>query len=119
MADQGVLMTTMTWGANLTETAMAIPVSTVRTIRDEVLRVTFAGVDWAEGVNQSAFKVLREMLKRVDRLSQEGVDGFDAVTGAISRVIRGSGGSPHLPDGRRMHLEWRPARFGATGASHL
>jgi hypothetical protein len=91
MAEQGVLMTTMAWGANLTETAMAIPVGGARALRDEVFRATFAGVDWVEGMNQSAFKVLRETLKRVDKLSQEGVNGLDAVTGAIARVIRGSG----------------------------
>jgi hypothetical protein len=91
MAEQGVLMTTMAWGANLTETAMAIPVGTARAIRDEIFRATYAGVDMVEGFNQSSFKVLREMIKRMDRFSQEGINGLDALAGSLARVIRGSG----------------------------
>ena len=62
-----------------------------RAIRDELFRATYTGVDWVEGINQSSFKVVREMVLRVDKLSQEAVDGLDSVTGAVSKVIRGSG----------------------------
>ena len=90
MAEQGVLMATMTCGANLTEKAMAVPLGAARAIRDEVFRATSAGVDFVEGINQSSFKIVREMLKRVDRLSLEAVDGLDSVAASVSRVIRGS-----------------------------
>jgi hypothetical protein len=89
--EAGVFMTVLGSGANLSEKAMGVPLGVTRTIRDELFRATFAGVDWVEGVQQSSFKVLREMLQRMDKLSQEAVDGLDAVTGAVSRTIRGSG----------------------------
>jgi len=91
MAEQGVLMTTVTFGANLTEKAMGVPLGAARAVRDEVFRATFAAVDWVEGVNQSSFKIVREMLKRVDALSKEAVDGLDAMAGSMARVVRGSG----------------------------
>lgn len=91
MAEQGVLMTTVTFGANLTEKAMGVPLGAVRAVRDEVFRTTFAAVDWVEGVNQSSFKIVREMLKGIDGLSKEVVDGLNAMAGAMASVIRGSG----------------------------
>jgi len=91
MTEQGVLMTTVTWGSNLTEKAMGVPLGAARAVRDEVFRATFSGVDWLEGINQSTFKVVREVLKRVDKLSQEAVDGLDSVAGSVSKVVRGSG----------------------------
>ena len=91
MADEGVVKTTVTWGANLTEKAIGVPLGVARTVRDEVFRAASAGVDWAEGVNQASFKVVREMLQRMDKLSKEAVDGLESAAGAASRVIRGSG----------------------------
>jgi hypothetical protein len=91
MAEHGVLMTTVTLGSNLTEKAMAVPLGAARTTRDEIFRATFAGVDWVEGINQSSFKIVRETLQRMDKLSQEAVDGVEAVASSVSRVIRGSG----------------------------
>lgn len=91
MPEQGVVMTTVTWGTNMTEKAMALPLGTARTVRDEFFRATFAGVDWVEGLSQSYFKIVREMLQRVDKLSQETFDGLDSMAGSVSRVIRGSG----------------------------
>ncbi len=107
--EAGVFMTMVSAGANLTEKAMGVPLGVARTIRDELFRATYAGVDWVEGINQSSFKVMgggvnwveginqssfkvvREMLQRIDKLSQEAVEGLESVTGAVSRVIRGSG----------------------------
>ncbi len=91
MADQGVVKTTVTWAANLTEKAMGAPLGAARTIREEVFRAASAGVDWVEGVNQASFKVVREMLQRMDKLSREAVDGLESATSAASRAIRGSG----------------------------
>ena len=90
MAEQGVVMTMVTSGANLTEKAMAVPLGTTKVIRDEVFGATFAGLDWVEGMNQSSFKIVREMLQRMNKLSQEAVAGLDAVAGSVARVVRGS-----------------------------
>jgi hypothetical protein len=90
MTEQGVVMTTVTWGANLTEKSIAVPLGAAKAARDEVFRATFSGVDWLEGITQSSFKIVREVLKRVDKLSQEVVDGLELVAGSVSRVIRGS-----------------------------
>ena len=96
-------------GANLTEKAMGVPLGVARTIHDELFRASNAGmdwveginqswfkamgagVDWAAGINQSSFKVVREMLQRIDKLSLEAVESLESVTGAVTRVIRGSG----------------------------
>ncbi|OFX23910.1 MAG: hypothetical protein A2V77_08895 [Anaeromyxobacter sp. RBG_16_69_14] len=91
MADQGVVKTTVTWAANLTEKAMGVPLGAARTIRDEAFRAASAGVDWAEGINQASFRVAREMLQRMDKLSRDAVDGLESAAGAASRSIRGSG----------------------------
>ncbi len=91
MTEQNMFMTTMTWGANLTEKALGVPLGAVRTIREEMFRATFAGIDWMEGINHSYFKVVRETFKRMDHLSQEAVDGLDSVAGSFSRIVRGSG----------------------------
>ncbi len=90
-SEVGVIMTMVSSGANLTEKAMGVPLGVARTIRDELFQATNAGVDWAEGINQSSFKVVREMVQRIDKLSQEAVDGLESVMGAVTRVIRGSG----------------------------
>jgi hypothetical protein len=91
MADQGVVKATVTWAANLTEKAMIAPLGAARTIRDEVFRAASAGVDWAEGINQSSFKVVRDALQRMDKLSREAVDGLESAASAASRAIRGKG----------------------------
>ncbi len=91
MAEQNVFMTAMTYGANLTEKAVGVPLVTSRAIRDEVFRATFAYIDWLEGLNQAPFKVAREMLKGVDKLSQETLDSLNAMAGSVVRVLRGSG----------------------------
>jgi len=105
----GVFMTMVSSSANLTEKAMGVPLGVARTLRDELFRTTYAGVDlvegvnqssfkamgagveWAQGINQSSFKIVREMIQRLDKMSQEAVDGLELVTGAFSKVIRGSG----------------------------
>ncbi len=91
MTEQCVLMTTVKHGANLTEHVMGVPLGAARVIRDEAFRVTFAGVDWIEAINQSSFKIVRETLKRLEKLSQVAVDGLDAMATSVSRVVRGSG----------------------------
>ncbi len=91
MAEQNVFMTAMTYGANLTEKAVGVPLVTARAIRDEFFRATFAYIDWLEGLNQSPFKVAREALKGVDKLSHEALDSLDAMAGSVVRVLRGSG----------------------------
>ncbi len=91
MADQGVVKTTATWAANLTEKAMGVPLGAARTIRDEAFRAASAGVDWAEGINQASFRVAREMLQRMDKLSRDAVDGLESAASAASKAIRGSG----------------------------
>ncbi len=90
-AEGGVFMTTVTWGANLAEKGMAGPLGVGRTIRDELFRATYAGVDWVEGTNQSAFKVARELIQRMDKLSVEALQGAESLASAVSRAIRGSG----------------------------
>jgi len=87
----GVFRTMVLSGANLTEKAMGVPVGVTRTVRDEVSRAVHAQVDWLEGVSQSSFKVMREMLQRIDNFSEEAVDGLESVTIAVSKVVRGSG----------------------------
>ena len=87
----GVFVAMVSMGTNLTEKAMGIPIGMVKTVRDEVFRATYAGVDFVEGLNQSSFKVVRDVLQRVDKLSQEAVSGLEAVTGSVTKVIRGSG----------------------------
>ena len=105
----GVFTAMVSSGANLTEKAMDVPLGVARTIRDELFRATYAGVDWVEGihqsslkavsggvewvvgVNQSSFKVVREMLQRMDKLFQGAVEGLDSVAAAVTRVVRGSG----------------------------
>ncbi len=90
-AEGSVLTTTVTWGANLAEKALASPAAVSRMVRDELFRATYAGIDWIEGINQSSFKVVREVIQRGDKLSQEAVDGLESVASAVARVIRGSG----------------------------
>jgi hypothetical protein len=87
----GVFVAMVSMGTNLTEKAMGIPLGLVKTVRDEVFRATYAGVDFIEGLNQSSFKVVRDVLQRVDKLSQEAVTGLESVTGSVTKVIRGSG----------------------------
>jgi len=87
----GVFVAMVSSGTKLTERAMGIPLGVIRTVRDEAFRATYAGVDWIEGVNQSSFRVAREVLQRIDKLTQEAVTGLETVTGSLTNVIRGSG----------------------------
>ena len=114
MADQGVVKTTVTWGADLTEKAMGVPLGVARTIRDEMFRAASAGVDWAEGINQSSFKVVREMLQRMDKLSKEAVDGLESLASTASRVIRGSGEGEVVPKAAAAEAETQESSPEAT-----
>jgi len=87
----GMFRTMVMSGTNLTEKAMGVPVGVSRIVRDEVSHTVNAQVDWLEGVSQSSFKVVREMLQRIDKLSEEAVDGLESLTIAVSKLIRGSG----------------------------
>jgi hypothetical protein len=58
--------------------------------RGELFRASGAGIDWIETVQQSAFKIVREAVLRVDGLSQEAVDGVESVSMAVMRTVRGS-----------------------------
>ncbi len=84
-------MAAVTWSANLTEKAMGVPLGVARTIREEVFRAGYAGVDWVERLSHSSFKVVREALERTDKASRGAVEGLESVAGAILKVIRGSG----------------------------
>ena len=95
MADRGVLMTAVTRSAKLAEQAMAVPVGVTRTIRDEVFRVTFAGVDRVEEFNRSTLKVARDVLERADKLSLDAVRGLESAVGSLSKAI----GKPCEPAG--------------------
>jgi len=104
-----VLTTMVSSGTNLTDKMMGVPLSVARMTREELFRVAYAGVEWMEGINQScfkvvngavnwmegmnqsSFKVVRELLQRIDKLSQEAVEGLEAVTDAFSDIIKGSG----------------------------
>jgi hypothetical protein len=88
----GVLhVTAVDWAANVLEKSLGIPLGAGRLIRDEVFRATYAGIEWVEAINQSSFKVAREVVKRSDKLSLEAIDGFELVLNALSRIVRGSG----------------------------
>jgi len=88
-------MTAVTRSAKLAEQAMAVPVGVTRTIRDEVFRVTFAGVDRVEEFNRSTLKVARDVLERADKLSQDAVRGLESAVGSLSKAI----GKPCEPAG--------------------
>ncbi len=91
IAEAGVLMTVVTSGADLTDKAVGGTFDVARTVRAELFRATSAGIDWVEGTQQSSFRIVREAVMRVDKLSQGMVEGLEAVAMAVSRAIRGSG----------------------------
>ncbi len=81
-------MTLVTSSANLTEKAIF---DVLKSLRVEFFRATNAGVDWIEGTQQSSFRVAREVVLRVDKLSQEALEGLESVAMSVSRAIRRSG----------------------------
>ncbi len=87
MAERGMLMTAVTRGAKLAEKALAIPLATARSVRDEVVRASFAGVDRLEDLNQSALKVARDVLGRLDKASQDAIGGVEAAVAALSKRV--------------------------------
>jgi hypothetical protein len=89
MADRGVLMTAAARSAKLAEKAMAVPLGVASMIREEVFRVTFAGVDGVERFSQSSLKVAREALGRADRLSQEAMRRLESAAASVSGALRG------------------------------
>ncbi len=91
IAEAGVLMTMVTSSANLTEKAIGASFDVLKSLRGELFRATNAGIDWIEGMQQSSFRVAREVVIRVDKLSQETVEGLESVAMSVSRAIRGSG----------------------------
>ncbi len=79
------------WTANLAEKAVAIPLGMGRVARGEMFRAAYAGVDWLESVNQAQFKVLRELVHRVDLLTLEVVEALESVATAGTGVVRDAG----------------------------
>lgn len=84
-------MTMVTSSANLTEKAIGGSFDVMKAVRGELFRASNAGIDWIEGLQQSSFRVAREVVLRVDKLSQEMVEGLESVAMSCSRAIRGSG----------------------------
>ncbi len=91
IAEAGVFVTMVTSSADLAEKAVGGSFSVLMTGRDELFRATNAGIDWVEGTQQSSFRIAREAVLRVDKLSQEMVEGLESVAMAVSRAIRESG----------------------------
>ena len=81
-SEGGVHTTAVAWGANLAEKALAIPIGVGRAARNEAFRAVYAGIDWVEGTNQAAFKIVRQLVQRLDELSLEFVEGLESVASA-------------------------------------
>jgi hypothetical protein len=86
-----VLQTTaVEWATSVMGKAAGIPLGAGRLVREEVFRATYAGIEWAEAINQSSFKIVRDVVKRSDKLSLEAIDGLEIVLNALTRIFRGS-----------------------------
>ncbi|HTP24357.1 MAG TPA: hypothetical protein VMK12_01700 [Anaeromyxobacteraceae bacterium] len=95
--DGGMLITAVEVSATFTEKAAGSAIDVVRVISTESFRAIHTGLDWIEGANQSSFRIVREAVQGMDKLSQEMVGGLGALSGAMTRVIRGSGeGAAHM-----------------------
>jgi hypothetical protein len=90
MPEAGVIMTVVASGSNLGEKAILGGFGVVKMVRGELFRASGAGIDWIETVQQSAFKIVREAVLRVDGLSREAVDGVESVSMAVMMTVRGS-----------------------------
>ncbi len=88
--EAGVLMTVVTSISTLLEKVTVGSFDVVKTVRGELFRVTGAGIDWLEGVQQATFKITREIVHRFDGLSREAVDGSESIASALVGTVRGS-----------------------------
>jgi hypothetical protein len=88
--EAGVLVTIVTSSSNLIEKSAASGFDVVKMVRGELFRSAAAGIDWLEAMHHSAFKIVRETIRRLDVLSGDSVEGVESVTTAVICAIRGS-----------------------------
>jgi hypothetical protein len=91
IAEEGVLMSVVKVGADLTERSVGGTFGVARAVQNELLRMTNGGIEWVESAQGSAFKIVREIIQRADGLTLGAIDGLEGITLAVARTIRGSG----------------------------
>ncbi len=85
--------TTAARTAKLTEKVVAIPLGTARVASAEMFRTVYAGIDVVEAVNQAQFKVVRELVHRVENLNQELIEMVESLATVSTGKLRELGES--------------------------
>lgn len=85
--------TTVARTAKLTEKVIAIPLGTARVASTEMFRTVYAGIDVVEAMSQSQFKVMRELVHRVENLNQELIEMVESLATVSTGKLREFGES--------------------------
>ena len=78
-------------GAGAIEGTLQASFAVAEAVRRETFHVAFSGIEFVKTFQQSATKVVRESISKLEKLSGEITDGVQETTLAIARTIRGSG----------------------------
>jgi len=87
----GVVIQGVGVGADVVQGAVTGTFGVAKAIRGEAFRLTNGLVDFAESVPTSGFKIVRELVTRLDDVSRAAVDGVESVSLAVTGLLRVSG----------------------------
>jgi hypothetical protein len=89
--DGGMVIQGVDAGANVVQGAVTGTFGVAKAIRGEAFRLTNGLIDWAESVPASGFKIVRELVTRLDDVTRATVDGAESVSLAVTGLLRVSG----------------------------
>ncbi len=90
-SDDGVFMMGVNLGAEVVQGAVTGTFGVAKAARGEAFRLTNGWIEWAESVQTSTFKVIREVVTRLDEATRGTVDGIESVSLAFTGLARVSG----------------------------
>ena len=90
-SDDGLFMSGVNLGADVVQGAVTGTFGVAKAIRSEAFRLTNSWIEWAESVQTSTFKVMREIVTRLDDGTRGTVDGIESVSMGFTGLVRMSG----------------------------
>jgi hypothetical protein len=90
---EGLLRSFVNQSSELAEKATTTTINIVRDVRSEINQGVGATINWVEGSQQTAFKLLRRVNERIDRLSDEAIDTVENVLLGVIRATRDTSAS--------------------------
>ena len=91
--DQGVLATSVESAAHATEKTVLAWFGLCRDVRGELAQRAMSVIEWVEGAQQSAMRIARSLVQRVDEVTVAWIDANERMALGVVRALGKTGQS--------------------------